>query len=316
MGQAYWNAMVQLLPILGLAHVVEARQLIKGAGAWPRWYRLVVGILHFACLSALGLGIYVSLVVLQGGLSARIGWIRSAMLQAVVYSVGVLILSPAMQALAFAFAGPAAKILSLYPRGLVDRWDSRRLLRRYESQISRLRKLHREAAAALSTLQSQRAGALHGRQEVSDQMAHVDPNSPRRRELEVYLNKVDKWLIDNLKTLERAQAIIDELPDVAEAEMDLAAAKDSDARFEAKIAEAVKARQRIRERVFLAAAGVSPDSLAELRRADETGDVSKRARSRRRASLRRANARMPRTGPQRAKRARTRTAGGGAQRRP
>lgn len=179
-GPEYWSAVAQLLPLVGLGVVVEARALSTQWDRTPGWLRWLQSALWSAILVALTLSESTALKALRG--EAVAAWWPSAAEMAVSSGLGVIIMAPALQFLAKGNAWPIASLVAWHPLLRVASWRHRRESKHLRGQILarqlRLVELAREATSITGpywlSLVAARAEALDRIGQYEDALAAAD----------------------------------------------------------------------------------------------------------------------------------------------
>ncbi|MFI7581942.1 hypothetical protein [Kocuria kalidii] len=155
---AYWATAAQILALLSLAVVVEARALQRQWGSVPAAVQLMQGAIWF---SVLGLAAFLLPSALEASRPDRSqpDWMPGLTQNVIMYSVAMLVLGPAVQFLVVGSAESVYAIRGLAPRA---RWQarqhvrrSRRLLKREEEQTRQMQRLVEETAAVRERIEGE-----------------------------------------------------------------------------------------------------------------------------------------------------------------
>lgn len=187
--------MAQILPVLGLAHVLETRQMIRtDAAAYPAWYRTVIGVWHFLCLAALGVSLLCCIDLMRPGSAATSTITEGLLSVAVPASVATLILNPAWNALFLAAAAPASKVSWQYVKMRLRIYrlnrDINGLLKVNTKQDSRIRKMKEELAEQNGKIET----VVLDKERAAELLSDMDTNDERRRPIEGLLAELEVWL--------------------------------------------------------------------------------------------------------------------------
>lgn len=127
---SYWAAIAQILPVLGLAHVLETRQMVKAAAGIPGFLRTIVAVGHFLTLAALSTAFYNAIIFMRPGSTANPYFTNELISIVIPVSIGVLLFSPAINAFFAAAAFPVSKISWTHGVLKLSLWRARRQLTR------------------------------------------------------------------------------------------------------------------------------------------------------------------------------------------
>ena len=157
----YWATMAQVIPIVGLAVVVEARALSsRWEAAWPVWLPISQSAVWASTLLMLGVGEWLAFEALRGRDVAD--WLPAALAAVVWYAFSILILGPALEFLAKGNARPLAYLFTRHPILRVRMRAARRASRKLEvisqQHIELLSKEESRLVDAVTTLDNARDG--------------------------------------------------------------------------------------------------------------------------------------------------------------
>lgn len=212
---AFWSAVAQISPVLGLAHVIETRQVIKHSWTFARWYRTMTGLIHFLSLFTVAYAGIIAILVLSGSLTSS-EWLRSSTTAAISLSVGILILSPSTAAFWLAIAQPWSLLKSI---SLRDWWRVRNLAkttRRSSMTASRVRHSRSVHESRLRTWQKEIADAHARRSKVLALVDRKEMEAEDRDACLEYIEALDAWIESRAKDSTELEARLASLPEVPE----------------------------------------------------------------------------------------------------
>lgn len=154
---AYWATAAQILAVLSLAVVVEARAVQRQRSRLPAWFQLLQGVLWASVFVAAALLLPSALEASRPDRSEP-DWMPQLTRYVIAGSASILVLSPALLLLVASLAESyyAAKGLALPTRWRAWRQmrESRRLLKRNEQQTLQLRQFLKAAAGDREYIES------------------------------------------------------------------------------------------------------------------------------------------------------------------
>lgn len=140
----YWATAAQVLAVLSLAVVVEVRAVQRQWNSVPAWFQLVQGVLWAGVLVAAALLIPSALEASRPDRSQP-DWMPGLTQNVIMYSLSVLVISPAFL---FLVAGSAESFYAIKGLELRARWqawqhmrESRRLLKEHAEQTRQAQRL-------------------------------------------------------------------------------------------------------------------------------------------------------------------------------
>jgi hypothetical protein len=155
---AYWATAAQILALLSLAVVVEARAVQRQWSSVPAPVQLIQGAIWF---SILGLAAFLLPSALEASRPDRSqpDWMPEVTQIVIMYSVAMLVLGPAVLFLVTGSAESVYAVRGLAPRARWRAWQharrSRRLQKRDEEQSRQLQQLVELTAAVRERIQSE-----------------------------------------------------------------------------------------------------------------------------------------------------------------
>lgn len=166
----YWSAIVQVLPVILLAVVVEARAIsVRWTRREPQWYKIVQSVLWAALLIATAVGELLAIRVLLGDVQEP--WWTAMSSTTAIYGILLLAVAPALQTLARGFAEPIAAIVTLHPKESLRLW---RMRREAQAALDELLQLEAEIRADLRRQRSHLAEIEADRETFVAAAADVD----------------------------------------------------------------------------------------------------------------------------------------------
>ena len=161
----YWATMAQVMPIVALAVVVEARALSsRWEPAWPAWLLISQSLIWASTLLTLGIGEFLAFSALRG--SDVADWLPAALDAVVWYALSILIVGPALEFLAKGNAGPLAYLFTRH-RILRFKWLVRRATREVKA-------VERESIEMLSQLESDLVESLTDNERAREGLDRAD----------------------------------------------------------------------------------------------------------------------------------------------
>lgn len=154
---AYWATAAQILAVLSLAVVVEARAVQRQWSSVPAWLQLLQGVLWFSVLGAAALLLPSALEASRPDRSHP-EWMPGLTQSIILYSTSILVLSPALLFLVAGSAETVYAIRGLAPRARWRAWKqaraSRRLLQEHEEQTRQMGRLVELTSAARERIET------------------------------------------------------------------------------------------------------------------------------------------------------------------
>lgn len=187
----YWATTAQILPLVGLAVVLEVRVITSRWETWPEWLRWIQGALWSLVLLAVALLTPRALRATSPE-SSPPTWLNDVSEISISASLGVAVLSPAIHVAVRAFAGPLAGLFTAHPRFRFRLWRDERRVQKLRRQYNQAASHHEAVVGRYEQVMNQTGEILVRLNEVRETLEGVlaDNNTPQskksnaRRDLE------------------------------------------------------------------------------------------------------------------------------------
>ena len=180
----YWATMAQVLVVLALAVVIEARVLVS---QWdpsiPTWLRIMMGSAWVFALVSVGLILPRAMEATQPGHMPP-PWVSEYAQSAINVCLYIVVGAPAVELLVRIFARPVAGVLTMTPKMAWRYW-------RMRQRLNSVKRLNAKQARSLVLAEEDLNEAMAIRQRVIQRLE--DPNMPadERRDIEAALANAD-----------------------------------------------------------------------------------------------------------------------------
>ena len=212
--EVFWGAVAQVAPVLGLACVLEIRQMLKSAWAVPRWFRVPSGLLFFFSLVSVAVLTLVSLAVLSGAMEST-DFLEQLALQVIGITISIAVVTPAISALYIVVAHPVSLAYSTTP---ILRFQIWRVSRRTSQLYARLRETRLRTVSTRLTATMQITQLLMNVQtaegykdDATRQLSRHPPPEDKRRLL-LYMEDLDAYMEKSQENIDHVRTILREEP--------------------------------------------------------------------------------------------------------
>lgn len=239
----YWATMAQVIPVFALAVVLEARAIAgKWGSATPTFVKVAQSVAWTLALATLAFGESVALRALRGE-PPKSYWVDLCEL-AISWSVGMLILAPALQLMVKSFANPLARALTLSPLARIQHWLIQRKMRALnmsaEAEARELVELQERVEADLRDLLDIGEMAKQALDSTDDNQHLGDSGNERR----AYLLQIDEAVSRAISECEDILARIDESREGLERSAEARAKLEKDIRSRREYDRTIHRQQR------------------------------------------------------------------------
>jgi len=257
--EVFWGAVAQVAPVLGLACVLEIRQMLKSAWAVPRWLRVPSGLLFFFSLVSVAVLTLVSLAVLSGVIEST-HFLERAALQVIGITISIAVVTPAISALYMVVAHPVSLAYSVAPILRFQIWRVSRSTRQLHALLreTRLRTVSTRLTATMQitrmlmniqTAEGYKDDAIRGLSR------HPPPKDKRR--LLLYMEDLDAYVKTSQEDIEHVRTILREEPKLPmKLEVAIGESEERIRRMEEHLRELRRKRKIRMEELLLSMSGV------------------------------------------------------------
>lgn len=188
---AYWATMAQILVVVALAIVVEARALMA---SWdedlPDYARRIQVALWSGSLACIAF-LLPKIVSATRTHSTTAAWLAPAADMVLSLSSGIVVGAPALDFFARAFASPIAGVITLKPIEKIEMWKLRRQIQARLKSRNNVLQLHERK---LRDLAVDRAVVRKRRARAEERLDQSGLSEDRAAALQRYIGQCDQWL--------------------------------------------------------------------------------------------------------------------------